>query len=84
MPDAIVVPGGTEEISKIMQLANREKVNIIPRGAGTNICGSSVARRGGIIIAFHRMSPKRETYPHACHHGQNTNKYLGLVVKDFV
>ncbi|UCF84310.1 MAG: FAD-binding protein [Desulfobacteraceae bacterium] len=56
MPDAIVVPGSTEEISKIMRLANREKINIVPRGAGTNICGSSVAREGGIIMAFHRMN----------------------------
>ena len=56
MPDAIVVPGSTEEISKIMRLANREKLNIVPRGAGTNICGSSVAREGGIIMAFHRMN----------------------------
>ena len=55
-PDAIVVPGSTGEISKIMRLANREKINIVPRGAGTNICGSSVAREGGIIMAFHRMN----------------------------
>ncbi len=56
MPDAVIVPGSTEEISKIMRAANREKINIVPRGAGTNICGSSVARKGGIIIAFHRMN----------------------------
>ena len=55
-PDAVIVPASAEEISKIMHLANREKINIIPRGAGTNICGSSVAREGGIIIAFHRMN----------------------------
>lgn len=56
MPDAVIVPGSTEEISKIMRAANREKIKIVPRGAGTNICGSSVARKGGIIIAFHRMN----------------------------
>ena len=63
MPDAVIVPGGAEEISKIMQLANREKINIIPRGAGTNICGSSVAREGGIIIAFHRLNKILEIDP---------------------
>jgi len=56
LPDGIVVPGSTEEISKIMKVANREKINIIPRGAGTNISGNSVARRGGLIMAFHRMN----------------------------
>jgi glycolate oxidase len=63
MPDGIIVPGSTKEISKIMHLANREKINIIPRGAGTNICGSSVAREGGIIIPFHRMNKILEIDP---------------------
>jgi len=55
-PSGVIVPGDRDEISKIMMVANREKINIIPRGAGTNICGSSVAREGGIIIAFHRLN----------------------------
>ena len=62
-PDTILVPGSRDEISKIMRVANREKINIIPRGAGTNICGSSVAREGGIIIAFHRMNKILEIDP---------------------
>ena len=36
-PDAVIIPGGTDDISKIMKVANRERINIIPRGAGTNI-----------------------------------------------
>ncbi len=63
MPDAIIVPGSRDEISNIMRVANREKINIVPRGAGTNICGSSVARKGGIIIAFHRMNKILEIDP---------------------
>jgi glycolate oxidase len=63
MPDAVIVPQSAEEISRIMHLANREKINIIPRGAGTNICGSSVARQGGVIIAFHRMNRILEIDP---------------------
>jgi len=63
MPDGVIIPGSKDEISKIMGLANREKINIIPRGAGTNICGSSVAREGGIIMAFHRMNKILEIDP---------------------
>ncbi|MFH1953585.1 MAG: FAD-linked oxidase C-terminal domain-containing protein [Pseudomonadota bacterium] len=55
-PDGVIIPGNRDEISKIMGVANRERINIIPRGAGTNICGSSVARKGGIIMAFHRLN----------------------------
>jgi glycolate oxidase len=62
-PDAVIVPGDRDEISKIMMIANRETINIIPRGAGTNICGSSVAREGGIIIAFHRLNKILEIDP---------------------
>ena len=55
-PDAILVPENAEQIAQIMKIANKDKINIIPRGAGTNICGSSVAREGGVIMAFHRMN----------------------------
>jgi glycolate oxidase len=62
-PDAIVIPSGTGEISSIMRIANREKINITPRGAGTNICGGSVAKKGGLVIAFHRMNKILEIDP---------------------
>ncbi|MGM0425987.1 MAG: FAD-binding oxidoreductase [Thermodesulfobacteriota bacterium] len=62
-PDAVIIPGNKDEISKLMAVANRERINIIPRGAGTNICGSSVARKGGLIMAFHRLSAILEIDP---------------------
>ena len=55
-PDGVVIPGSTEEISQIMKFANREMFYVTPRGAGTNICGGSLAKKGGIIMAFHRLS----------------------------
>jgi hypothetical protein len=39
MPEAIVFPRNTAEVSRIMKLAYREKVPVIPRGAGTGISG---------------------------------------------
>jgi glycolate oxidase len=55
-PDVVVVPSSTEEISRMVRLANREGIPVTPRGAGTNICGGSVAKQGGLIMAFHRMN----------------------------
>ncbi|MGD2124775.1 MAG: FAD-linked oxidase C-terminal domain-containing protein [Desulfobacteraceae bacterium] len=55
-PDGVIIPGSAEEISEIMKVANRELIYITPRGAGTNICGGSVAKKGGLIMAFHRMN----------------------------
>jgi glycolate oxidase len=56
MPDGVIIPGTSEEISRIMQLANRDSFPVTPRGAGTNICGGSVAKEGGLVMAFHRMN----------------------------
>jgi glycolate oxidase len=56
MPDGVILPGTTEEIGKIMKLANRERFPVTPRGAGTNICGGSVPKQGGLVMAFHRMN----------------------------
>jgi glycolate oxidase len=56
MPDGIIIPGSAEEVSRIMAIASREKIKIIPRGAGTNISGGSVAKEGGIVMAFHRLN----------------------------
>ena len=46
-----------------MKTANREKIPVIPRGAGTNICGGSVAKQGGIVMAFHRLNRILEIDP---------------------
>jgi glycolate oxidase len=59
----VIIPGNTGEISKIMKVANQERIYITPRGAGTNICGGSVAKRGGLIMAFHRMNKILEIDP---------------------
>ena len=55
-PDAVILPGNRDEVSEIMKIASREKLKIIPRGAGTNLCGTSVARQGGIIMALNRLN----------------------------
>jgi glycolate oxidase len=55
MPDAVVRPGNTEEVSKIVKLANELKFPIIPRGAGSALCGHSVPVDGGVVIDMQRM-----------------------------
>lgn len=62
-PDGVILPGTSEEVSRIMQLANRDRFPVTPRGAGTNICGGSVAKEGGLVMAFHRMNRILEIDP---------------------
>ena len=56
MPDVVVLPGSTEEVSKIMALAHREKVPILGRGSGTNLTGGTIPVKGGIVVHFSRMN----------------------------
>lgn len=56
LPDAVVFPGNTEEVSEILKLANEEKMPVIPRGGGTGMVGGSVASEGGVILSLERMN----------------------------
>jgi len=55
-PDVVVLPAATEEVSKIMALAHKEKIPILGRGSGTNLTGGTIPIKGGIVIHFSRMN----------------------------
>jgi glycolate oxidase len=55
-PRYVVFPQTAEQVSAIVKLAGREGLAIVPRGAGTGLSGGSIARKGGIILAFARMN----------------------------
>ena len=55
LPDVVVHPGSTDEISRIMKLANRELIPVFPRGAGSGFTGGSLPTRGGIVMCTERM-----------------------------
>jgi len=56
MPDAVLLPGSTEQVSEIMKVANEEEIPITPRGAGTNLSGGSVPLKGGVVLVLTRMN----------------------------
>jgi glycolate oxidase len=45
-----------EQVSKILQVANKEKIPVIPRGAGTSLAGSTVPSKGGIVLDLNHMN----------------------------
>ena len=55
-PDVVVFPVTAEQVSKIMKLANREKIPVTPRGGGTNVSGGSVPIMGGIVLCTTKMN----------------------------
>ncbi|UCH89403.1 MAG: FAD-binding protein [Thermoplasmata archaeon] len=62
MPDAVVRPQTTQQISDMVKLANEYKVPIIPRGAGTALCGHSVAISGGVSVDLQGMNKIKEIH----------------------
>ena len=55
MPEVAVLPKTAGEISAIMKLANREKIPVTPRGAGSGLSGGAVPVYGGILLSVERM-----------------------------
>ena len=55
-PDCVVFPRTTADMVEIVRLANRHRVPIVGRGAGTGLSGGALARNGGIIVSFSRMN----------------------------
>ena len=56
VPDVVLLPVSTEEVSRIMKVASREKIPVTARGTGTNLTGGSVPVKGGIVLAFTKMN----------------------------
>ena len=55
-PEAALLPVSTEEVSRIMKAASRERIPVTARGAWTNLAGGSVPTRGGIVLVFTKMN----------------------------
>jgi glycolate oxidase len=56
VPDVVVFTKDAEEVSKVMALANKEKIPVTPRGSGTSAVGGALAAKGGILLDLSRMN----------------------------
>ncbi len=56
LPEAVVKPTTATEISHIMRLANRERIPVTPRGAGSGLSCGAVPVYGGIVLSLERMN----------------------------
>ncbi len=53
---ALVFPLSTEEVGGVLRYAHEHQIPVTPRGAGTNLVGSTVPLQGGIILDLSRMN----------------------------
>ena len=55
LPDVVVYPESTQDVSDIAKLATEHKIPMTPWGAGTSLEGNSIPIKAGILINFERM-----------------------------
>src|SRR5271167_1502938 len=56
IPLAVALPRSTEEVARVMRLCRDEKVNVVPRGAGTSLSGGAIPQEDAVVIALTKMS----------------------------
>lgn len=55
-PEVLIYAKNTQEISKVLQYANENRIPVTTRGQGTGLVGGSVALCGGIMLSTEKMN----------------------------
>ena len=63
LPDAVVFVENIEQVQSVVRLANKYKIPVICRGAGTNVVGACSTEHGGIVLNFSKMNKILEISP---------------------
>lgn len=56
MPDGVIYPSSTQEVSEIMKVLSSHRIPLVSRGAGTNLSGGTVPIQGGVVMVMKKMS----------------------------
>ncbi len=56
VPDIVLAPHSTEEVSAIMKAADEHRIPVYPRGAGSGFTGGSIPLLGGIVLNMVEMN----------------------------
>lgn len=56
LPEVVLRPRTTEEVSNIMKICNEHLIPVTPRGAGTGLSGGALPHLGGVLISTDRMN----------------------------
>lgn len=56
LPDLVLKPGSTEEVSRIMALCTEHRLTVTPRGAGTGLSGGALPVARGIVLSMERFN----------------------------
>ncbi|MGI9380634.1 MAG: FAD-linked oxidase C-terminal domain-containing protein [Methyloligellaceae bacterium] len=56
MPMAVVLPVNTDQVSGILSYCNQHNIKVVPRGAGTSLCGGALPCEDSIVVGLSRMN----------------------------
>lgn len=55
-PLAVVRPGSTSDVARILEVASSNRVPVTARGSGTGLSGAAIPEAGGLVVSFERMN----------------------------
>lgn len=56
MPLAVVLPTSTEEVAAVLKYAKANRIKVVPRGAGTSLCGGALPATDAIVLGVSKMN----------------------------
>ncbi len=56
LPDVVLKPGSTEEVSELLRICNQHRIPVTPRGAGTGLSGGALPIKRGVVISMERFN----------------------------
>nr|WP_245365611.1 FAD-linked oxidase C-terminal domain-containing protein [Neorhizobium galegae] len=56
LPLAVALPKTTAEVAAVLKYCHRYGIPVVPRGAGTSLCGGAIPQEDAVVIGLSRMT----------------------------
>jgi glycolate oxidase len=56
IPLAVVLPRSTEEVASVLRYCNRNRIKVVPRGAGTSLAGGALPAEDAVVVCVTRLN----------------------------
>ena len=56
IPLAVALPRSTDEVAAVLRFCHAQGVKVVPRGAGTSLCGGAIPQEDAIVLGVAKMN----------------------------
>src|SRR5947209_16734330 len=60
VPMVVVLPGTTEQVSRVLRYCHEHGIKVVPRGAGTSLSGGALPLGDGVLLGMGKFNRIRE------------------------